>query len=418
MFEPKPFSRKQKQVLTWWRDGSSVREKDGIIADGAIRSGKTASMSLSFVQWAMNRFDEKFFIFAGKTIFSFRKNVMFTLSDILNSLGYTVEDRRSENRITISRNGRTNHFFIFGGTDERSQDLVQGLTAAGAFFDEVALMPESFVNQAVGRCSVEGSKFWFNCNPDSPMHFFYKDWIQKHKEKNLLYLHFTMNDNLSLSEKIKERYRNSFSGIFYKRFIEGLWVIADGVIYDMFDESLMTYEQPLLEHKKERCRRFVSVDYGTINPTVFLDIYDDGETLFVEREYYYDSRETKRQKTDEEYVTDMLDFIGNDYADKIIIDPSAASFKASLRNAGLTTKDAVNDVNNGIRVASGLFTAGNLKINKSCVNLIKELKSYVWDEKAAMRGDERPVKLFDHACDALRYCVLTMIPKWRYSNNV
>ena len=257
-FHFSPFSRKQKQVLTWWCKDSPVHDKDGIIADGAIRSGKTVSMSLSFAMWAMSTFNGQNFAMCGKTIGSFRRNVLFWLKLMLKSRGYSVIDRRADNLIIIRKGDTENYFYIFGGKDERSQDLIQGITLAGVFFDEVALMPESFVNQATGRCSVEGSKFWFNCNPDGPYHWFKVNWIDKStgylgKErveqirkkaaeegkdpglKEILYLHFTMDDNLSLSEEIKARYRSMYIGVFFKRYILGLWAAAEGVIYDMFD---------------------------------------------------------------------------------------------------------------------------------------------------------------------------------------
>ena len=179
VFKFKPFSQKQKQVLTWWMPNSPVKDYDGIIADGAIRSGKTVCMSLSFVLWAMEKFSGQNFAMCGKTIGSFRRNVLFWLKLMLKSRGYQATDHRADNLVEISRKGTTNYFYIFGGKDERSQDLIQGITLAGVFCDEVALMPESFVNQATGRCSVEGSKYWFNCNPDGPYHWFKVNWIDK-----------------------------------------------------------------------------------------------------------------------------------------------------------------------------------------------------------------------------------------------
>lgn len=236
-FEFKPFSVKQKKVLTWWCESSPVKNKEGIIADGAIRSGKTLCMSLSYVLWAMSTFNQQNFGMAGKTIGSFRRNVLFWLKLMLKSRGYTVVDHRSDNLIVVSKGNVQNFFYIFGGKDERSQDLIQGITLAGMFFDEVALMPESFVNQATGRCSVTGSKYWFNCNPDGPRHWFKVNWIDKCNQKNILYLHFTMDDNLSLSEAIKKRYRSMYVGVFFKRYILGLWCVAEGLVYQMFDES-------------------------------------------------------------------------------------------------------------------------------------------------------------------------------------
>ena len=203
VFRFKPFSKKQLKVLTWWLPSSPVHNKEGIIADGAIRSGKTLCMSLSFVVWAMTSFDMQNFGMCGKTIGSFRRNVLFWLKLMLIARGYRIKEHRADNLLVVSRGDIENYFYIFGGKDERSQDLIQGITLAGCFFDEVALMPESFVNQATGRCSVDGSKYWFNCNPDGPEHWFKKNWIDKADEKKIIYLPFTMDDNLSLSEKIK-----------------------------------------------------------------------------------------------------------------------------------------------------------------------------------------------------------------------
>ena len=237
VFKFRPFSKKQRMTLNWWTENSPVKNYSGIIADGAIRSGKTISMSLSFVLWAMNSFEGQNFAMCGKTIGSFRRNVLFWLKLMLRSRGYSITDHRADNLVVVRRKGKENYFYIFGGKDERSQDLIQGITLAGVFFDEVALMPESFVNQATGRCSVTGSKFWFNCNPDGPYHWFKTNWIDKATEKKLLYLHFTMDDNLSLSEEIKARYRSMYIGVFFKRYILGLWAAAEGIIYDMFDEE-------------------------------------------------------------------------------------------------------------------------------------------------------------------------------------
>ena len=178
-FKFQPFSQKQKQILTWWVPTSPVKDYDGIIADGAIRSGKTVCMSLSYVLWAMTTFNGCNFGMCGKTIGSFRRNVLFWLKQMLKSRGFKVVDHRSDNMLEISRGEVLNYFYIFGGKDESSQDLVQGITLAGVFFDEVALMPESFVDQATGRCSVDGSKYWFNCNPAGPYHWFKANWIDR-----------------------------------------------------------------------------------------------------------------------------------------------------------------------------------------------------------------------------------------------
>lgn len=410
IFKFRPFSQKQRKVLNWWCDTSPVKDYDGIIADGAIRSGKTLSMSLSFVLWAMSSFNGQNFAMCGKTIGSFRRNVLFWLKLMLKSRGYAVTDHRADNLVVVSRGNAENYFYIFGGKDERSQDLIQGITLAGVFFDEVALMPESFVNQATGRCSVDGSKFWFNCNPDGPFHWFKVNWIDKKKEKRLLYLHFTMDDNLSLSEKVKARYRSMYTGVFFKRYIQGLWCVAEGLIYDMFDADLHVRDIQSFRHLLIDGNRYVSIDYGTQNATAML-LWNKGidGVWYCIREYYYSGRDKGKQKTDAEYADDLEQWLEGTKIKGVIVDPSAASFIAELRKRGYKVLKANNDVLDGIRLVGTKFNQGKIIISASCENLIKELASYIWDEKAAERGEDKPVKTFDHACDALRYFIATIL---------
>ena len=409
-FKFEPFSKKQRKVLNWWTKDSPVKEYDGIIADGAIRSGKTVSMSLSFALWAMSSFNGQNFAMCGKTIGSFRRNVLFWLKLMLKSLGYRVADHRADNLVIISKGSTENYFYIFGGKDERSQYLIQGITLAGVFFDEVALMPESFVNQATGRCSVDGSKFWFNCNPDGPYHWFKLNWIDKCKEKQLLYLHFMMDDNLSLSEKVKTRYMSMYTGVFYKRYILGLWAMAEGIIYDMFDAAkhIVTGRQEAIGSK------YVSVDYGTQNATVYL-LWEKSRKgqWTATKEYYYSGREEGAQKTDSEYADDMEKFLDGLTVESIIVDPAAASFIAELKKRGLRVKKAKNDVLDGIRFVGNLLNLGLLLFSEDCKETIKEFGSYIWDDKALEHGEDRPVKQYDHCMDAVRYFAYTIVRRER-----
>lgn len=404
-----PFSKKQRKILNWWTADSPVKGYDGIIADGAIRSGKTVSMSLSFALWAMNSFNGQNFAMCGKTIGSFRRNVLFWLKLMLTSRGYHVIEHRADNLVVITRGDIENYFYLFGGKDERSQDLIQGITLAGVFFDEVALMPESFVNQATGRCSVEGSKYWFNCNPDGPYHWFKQNWIDRQNEKHLLYLHFTMDDNLSLSDSIKQRYRAMYSGVFYNRYIRGLWCMAEGIVYDMFSED--RHVLPLEQFRSQLTkRRYVSCDYGTQNATVFL-LWEKGldGIWYCSREYYYSGRDAGKQKTDAEYADDFENWLGNTKIRAVIVDPAAASFIAELRKHGFSVLKARNDVIDGIRLVGTALNTDKIRFAEECVNTRKEFASYVWDEKSVRAGDEKPVKQNDHAMDAVRYFVNTVL---------
>lgn len=435
VFKFQPFSRKQKQILTWWMPDSPVKDYDGIIADGAIRSGKTVCMSLSFVFWAMATFNGQNFGMCGKTIGSFRRNVLFWLKLMLRSRGYKVVDHRGDNLVEISKGGVTNNFYIFGGKDESSQDLVQGITLAGVFFDEVALMPESFVNQATGRCSVDGSKYWFNCNPDGPYHWFKVNWIdkaigylgkakakrlkeeaeQKGEElelKKLLYVHFTMDDNLSLSEEIKARYRSMYTGIFFKRYIEGRWAMAEGIIYDMFNVDYHVKKVSEFVRKLIDGGRYVSIDYGTQNATAML-LWNkgiDGKWYCI-REYYYSGRDKGTQKTDSEYADDLVEWLEDTPIKDVIVDPSAASFITELRKRGFNVIPADNGVEDGIRFVAALLNREKIVFSSSCENTIKEFASYIWDPKAADRGEDKPIKQHDHAMDAVRYFCYTVLNK-------
>lgn len=426
----KEFSKRQMQVFTWWCKDSPYSGYNGIIADGSIRSGKTVSMAISFILWAMASYDRQNFAMCGKTVGSFRRNVWNWLRPVLHARGYEIQEFRTSNTIIINNGRVTNYFYIFGGRDESSQDLIQGMTLAGLYCDEVALMPESFVNQATGRCSVKGAKMWFNCNPESPMHWFLKNWIEKKDEKKMLHLHFTMDDNPSLSDIVRERYKTTYTGVFYQRFILGLWVMAQGAIYKdaWSDELYFDKEQLDLIYKNPRLyRRYISIDYGTVNPMAFLDIWDDGDTVWVCREYYWNSRaEGGKEKDNSQYGDDLMEFIKfSDYAPTaVIVDPSAASFKIEMRNRGLRAKETVDTINadnsviEGIRNVNKLLTRRKIRIYKdACPNLIKEMQSYAWDEKAIQNGGkERPIKVNDHACDALRYYCQTIIRPRRLAN--
>lgn len=421
LFKFSSFSPRQKLVLSWWHPDSPYHDYDGIIADGAIRSGKTLSMSLSFVMWAMATFNGQQFAMCGKTIGSLRRNVINDLKRMLISRGYGVQDRHGDNLLIVKRGTVANNFYMFGGRDESSQDLIQGITLAGIFLDEVVLMPESFVNQATGRCSVAGSKMFFNCNPDNRRHFFKLNWINKCHNKKLLYLHFTMDDNWSLTENIKERYRSMYAGMFYRRFILGEWVSADGIIYDMWSDDNL-FDDDSAEWKKvvhsrfAGCTHYVAMDYGTTNPMVFLNAYDDGKTFWIFDEYYHDSKRMQKQKTDSQYADDFDAFIKRDRNVKIILDPSAESFRVELRNRGYHVTGADNEVLNGIHVTSTMIQKRAVRVHrKNCQNLIREIEGYVWDDKAAQRGEEKPVKADDHAMDAMRYLLKTTVKRWRIS---
>ena len=403
----KPFSRKQLKVLSWWKVDGIKDKYDAIIADGSVRSGKTVSMSISFVFWAMATFTDCNFALCGKTVRSCRRNVIKPLINMLKHR-YDIKDKRSENLLIISKDGKSNTFYIFGGKDESSQDLIQGVTLAGVLLDEVALMPRSFVEQALARCSIEGARFWFNCNPDNPNHWFYREWVLKAPEKHALRLKFLMDDNLSLSDKVKQRYYSLYQGTFYRRFILGEWVIAEGLVYQDYNDHI---KEKLWNGNPDELvgTWYISMDYGTINPcSMGLWCVTDNEAIRVD-EYYYNSRKEGYQRTDEEHYAELDKLAGDRYIERVIIDPSAASFKATIKRHGkFFVKSAKNDVINGIRTTSQMLSNGRIKIGVKCKASQEEFGMYRWDEKAEV---DKVVKENDHAMDDIRYFAYTVLKR-------
>ena len=398
------FSAKQRRLLKWWMPGSPDAKFDAIVCDGAVRSGKTLAMGLSFFLWAMLLFDGKRFGICGKTISSLKRNVLSEILPRLEGLGAVWKEKRSENLLTVTFHGHRNQFYIFGGRDESSASLIQGITFAGILMDEVALMPQSFVEQACARCSVTGSRLWFNCNPAGPSHWFYKSWILEAERRNCLRLHFTMEDNPSLTEEIRQRYQRLYTGVFYRRFILGQWVQAEGRVYDFFEPEMI---RPV--PAGEFSQWYVSCDYGTVNPTSMGLWGRQGETWYRVKEFYFDSRRQMRQMTDEEYAAALARLAGGRSITAVIVDPSAASFMELLRRKGWRVQKAQNDVLSGIRLTSDLLKAGSVVICEGCDDCIRELDAYVWDLNSGAK--DRVKKEHDHAMDDMRYFVSTVLGK-------
>lgn len=399
--ELRDFSRSQLLALSWWCPASPYRERDAVICDGAVRSGKTLCMGLGFFIWAMSCFDGRRFGLCGKTISSLRRNVVAVLLPLLRELDFECAEKLSQNRLSVSYRGHSNEFYLFGGRDEGSAALIQGVTFAGVLLDEVALMPRSFVEQACARCSERGSRLWFNCNPDGPWHWFYREWIKKTEERNALYLHFALEENPGLSPEVVERYKRMFTGTFFRRFVLGEWVAARGLVYDFFDES---YLRPVPEGPFESW--VISCDYGTANPASFgLWGRRDGVWYRV-REYYFDSRREGRQKTDGEYADDLAALAAGREISCVVADPSAASFIELLRRRGWHVVRAKNDVLSGIRLTAEKLKNGEIVICRGCEDSIREFALYVWQENNG--GGDAPKKENDHAMDEIRYFAATI----------
>lgn len=413
VFRFKPFSRKQRKVLNWWCRSSPVRDYNGIIADGAIRSGKSVAMSLSFVIWAMSEFEACNFAMCGKTIGSFRRNVLFWLKLMLRSRGYSVSEQRTENLVIVKRNNVQNYFYVFGGKDERSQDLIQGITLAGVFFDEVALMPESFVNQATGRCSVDGSKFWFNCNPGSPAHWFKTGWIDKRADKRLLYLHFTMGDNLSLTEAVKERYRGMYTGVFFKRYILGEWKSADGVIYRQFADDPERFI--LDEVPADIIIGTMGLDFGgngSAHAGCLVGITRGYRSIVILDEYY------RKEVIDPGTLTDdVCGFVQRSQAQcratSIWCDSAETTLIKGIRTEVFARHIPVEvrnarkgEIIDRIRLCDMLMSQGRFFIMRRCRHTIAALSEAVWDGKSPTKDkrlDDGSTNI--DSLDALEYAL-------------
>ena len=371
--------------------------RDAIICDGAVRSGKTFCMSLSFVFWTFYAFRGGDFGLCGKTIRSLRRNMVTPVLPLLKSLGFECCEKLSQNCLTVRSGGVEHRFYLFGGKDEGAAALIQGVTLSGVLFDEVALMPRSFVEQAMARCSVTGSRFWFNCNPEHPEHWFYREWILQAERKNALYLHFTMDDNPSLSDKVRRRYERLYSGVFYERFVLGKWVAVYGAVYPFMADEEMYSDPP-----SDGFTGFaISCDYGTVNPTSMgLWGKKDGVWYRID-EYYYDSRREGFQKTDEEHYKALKELAGGRKISRVVVDPSAASFIQVIRRYGeFEVRPAQNDVINGIRKVSAALKNGSVRICKNCTAARREFQLYRWD---SAKNTDSPVKENDHAMDDIRY---------------
>lgn len=380
--------------MSWWNK-TRLKDHEGIICDGAVRSGKTMAMTLGFFLWSMTCFEGAVFGICGKTIGALRRNVITRLPQWLGGL-YRVQEHLSENKLVVTDPaGRRNIYYLFGGQDESAAQVIQGITLAGVLLDEVALMPRSFLEQACARCSEPGSRLWMSCNPEGQEHWFYKEWILKAPQKHLLRLHFTMGDNPGLDPKIRSRYETLYTGAFYRRFVLGQWCASEGLVYQ-FDKALVTSQLP------QKGRYFISVDYGTRNPfSAGLWCVAEGKAWRI-REYYHRGKD--RQLTDQEYYRQLEILAGALPVELVVIDPSAASMIATIRSYGrFRVRKAKNQVLPGIQLVAACLKAGLLRFSDTCTDTIREFGRYRWGE------GEKPLKQDDHAMDDVRYFCMSVL---------
>ena len=410
-------SDKQMKILAF-----SYSNYDALICDGAVRTGKTSIMMIAFIDDAMRRFNNGVFAICGRTVGSAIKNIInpYMCLSYANSK-YKLTFKRGENKLTVKRGNVTNTFYVYGGKDESSYMLIQGITLYGVLIDEVTILVKSFVEQALARCSVEGSKFWFSCNPSTPEHWFYKEWVLKAKEKNALHLHFVMHDNPSLSKEMLERYENIYTGVFYKRYVKGEWVNTEGLVYSLFDNERNVINFDDVKEKliskygnmfNASASYYISCDYGITNPFAALlwCVFDN--VAYCIDEYYYKAspENNKPMRTDNEHYLAIVKKFGGYNIEDCIIDPSATSFKEVIKRYNdFSVHNANNDVISGIAFTSTLIKNNKIFISSKCTNLLREIGLYAWNDKS--EGSECVIKENDHACDAMRYFCYTKLRK-------
>lgn len=401
------FSPKQDEILMWWLEDTPTYTHNGIIVDGSVHSGKSFVTGLSFLMWAMKNFENKTFLIAGKSASSVMREIILPLEPFLK-IDFNIEKWQLSGKVNSNTrytliNKKTkvkNTFYILGNRDVGSEIIMQDLTLSGVLFDEPVLMNRAFVNQSIARCSGYNAKLWFVCTPENPFNWFYKEWICKRNEKMLLYTTLTLDDNLGMSEKTKKRYKSLYSGVFYRRMIDGKWCVAEGLVYPMFNnENIVDCDLDVLMTYMDKF--YISVDYGTVNPFTAALWGVSGNVLFRLKEFYHNSRETGMQFTDEEYYQHIKELANGVKIEKMIVDASAASFIETVRrHREFELVKSSSDILQDIGTTAELITTGNLVVHKDCTHLISEIATYKWSGQQDM-----PERANDHCCDDMRYFV-------------
>lgn len=397
-FDFKPFSEQQRRLIHWWRPIVKASINDFVIADGAIRSGKTIAMIIGFLTWSQTMFSGQSFILAGKTMGALKKNVVRPMLQMLEAWSWPYEYIRSgtDARLEIG----TNTYYLYGANTEASQDALQGLTAAGAYADEAALFPQNFIDQMIGRCSVPGAKIWMNCNPDNPHNYIKEEFIDKAKKKKVYHLHFMMDDNLTLSPKVKARYRRTWppGSVFYKRFILGLWVAADGLTYQQFADNVKNYlisDSWLLERdgrnqlKNEIAYATIGVDFGGTKSAHSFTL--TGFTKGFKQVVVLDEWYCKKRINPEQLQKAFVDFVKRartkyrvyeaycDSAEQTLI--SGLEMACMQAHVAIDIKNAIKGpINDRIAFYNSLIAQHRWKVMKHCRHTIEAFEQAVYDD--------------------------------------
>ena len=387
------FTEKQKDFI---RDLKHDKLKRINILEGSVRSGKTWVSLVAWALWIAKMPKNKKYLMIGKTLTTLKRNCLEPLAELVGkeNFWFSISGKRA---VLFGHN-----IDLEGANDAQSENKIRGLTLQGAYADEITLFPEDFFTMLLSRLSEKGAKFFGSTNPDSPSHWLKKKYLDREDELSLYRMSFVIDDNTFLDPEYIASIKSEYTGVFYKRFILGLWVIAEGLVYQFDTDKHCTGEIP------DYGEYYLSIDYGTMNPFSCGLWCVTGDKAVRIKEYYYSGRETSIQKTDEQYADEVVKLTEGYSITKVIVDPSAASFIAELKTRGFAVQKAKNDVIDGIRVTSRMLEKGNIKIHTSCKDAINEFGLYSWNDKSST---DEVIKENDHAMDEIRYFCNTVMIK-------
>ncbi|MCI8915638.1 MAG: PBSX family phage terminase large subunit [Oscillospiraceae bacterium] len=401
------YTPKQRALMGMWENGELRRIN---LLEGSVSSGKTWISLVLWAFWVGSMPQEKLYLMCAKSLTTLKRNCLILLQELVGERNFTFSIPAKEGVLFGRR------VLFEGANDARAESKIRGMTLQGAYCDELTQFPEDFFTMLLSRLRVAGAKLIATTNPDHPNHWLMRRYIERADELDFLDVKFTIDDNTTLPPDYVENIKREYTGVFYDRFILGAWVVAEGLVYPMFSEAQHVVDE-IPWQALQRGRWYISVDYGTVNPTsAGLWCLWNG-TAYRVNEYYYDSREPgKARRTDEEHYAELEALAGERRIERVIVDPSAASFKETIRRHGrFAVWDADNSVLDGIRLTASLLQARRVLIHRDCNGLLSEITAYRWDTDAP---EDTVVKEADHACDDMRYFCSTIMEREVRANGV
>ena len=392
------YTPKQRELLRLWQTNKLKRIN---LLSGSVRSGKTWISLVLWAFWVATMPKEKNYLMTAKSLTTLKRNVLDLLTELVGEKNFTFSIAQKQASLFERK------VYLEGANDARAESKIRGMTLQGAYCDELTLYGEDFFTMMLSRLSEPNAKLFATTNPDTPMHWLNKKYIERGHELNMLLMTFLIDDNTFLDPNYVEELKKEYVGVFYDRFIRGLWVVAEGLVYDFFQSKKDTIIKTI--DMNDYNEFYVSIDYGTINPCSMGLWGVNSEGAARIRESYFDSRKEGRQRTDEEHYQALIELVDDVPITRVIVDPSAASFIECIRRHGeFRVKPAINSVIDGIRITSSLLNAGMIRIDPSCKDCIREFGLYRWDEK---KTADTVLKENDHAMDEVRYFCNTVLRK-------